>query len=124
MPNPSPNVDLSPETEDSVALPDVFLRLAIVLEELSSVAARLERLGVSEDAVADGRYVERAQDIDRIVQGLTDTSSFARVLSQTSPASMFIPLQSALASIGQAALARQLSGLVALDEDPGEFELF
>jgi hypothetical protein len=37
---------------------------------------------------------------------------------------MFIPLQSALASIGQAALARQLSGLAALDEDPGEFELF
>jgi hypothetical protein len=102
----------------------VFERLAIVLESLSDVAARLERLGVAESAVADVRYVERAQDIDRIVQGLHDTSRFVRVLSDVRPRADTIELGAALKVVGQAALARQFAGELVEDADPGDFEMF
>jgi hypothetical protein len=102
----------------------VFERLAIVLESLSDVAARLERLGVSESAVSDGRYVERAQDIDRIVQGLHDTSRFVRVLSDVRPQADRLDLEAALKVVGQAALARQLAGESSEEADAGDFEMF
>jgi hypothetical protein len=102
----------------------VFERLAIVLESLSEVAARLERLGVSESAMADGRYVERAQDIDRIVQGLHDTARFVRVLSDVEPRADALDLDAALKAVGQAALAKQLAGEDSEDADPGDFEMF
>jgi len=102
----------------------VFERLALVLESLSEVAARLERLGVSESAVADGRYVERAQDIDRIVQGLHDTARFVRVLSDVTPRPDGLSLDAALKVVGQAALARQLAGESSEEADPGDFEMF
>jgi hypothetical protein len=102
----------------------VFERLAIVLESLSDVAARLERLGVAESAVADVRYVERAQDIDRIVQGLHDTSRFVRILSDVKPTADALNLNAALKVVGQAALARQLAGECAEEADPGDFEMF
>jgi hypothetical protein len=102
----------------------VFERLAIVLESLSDVAARLERLGVSESAVADGRYVERAQDIDRIVQGLSDTARFVRVLSDVKPSADTLKLDSALKAVGQAALASQLAGAAFEEPDSGDFEMF
>jgi hypothetical protein len=102
----------------------VFERLAIVLESLSDVAARLERLGVAESAVADGRYVERAQDIDRIVQGLHDTARFVRVLSDVRPRADALDLDAALKVVGQAALARQLAGESPEEADSGDFEMF
>jgi hypothetical protein len=102
----------------------VFERLAIVLESLSDVAARLERLGVAESAVADVRYVERAQDIDRIVQGLHDTARFVRVLSDVRPRADALDLDAALKAVGQAALARQLAGETPEESDPGDFEMF
>jgi hypothetical protein len=102
----------------------VFERLAIVLESLSDVAARLERLGVAESAMADVRYVERAQDIDRIVQGLHDTARFVRVLSDVAPRADRLALDAALKAVGQAALARQLAGEATEDADSGDFEMF
>jgi hypothetical protein len=102
----------------------VFERLAIVLEGLSDVAARLERLGVSESAVSDGRYVERAQDIDRIVQGLSDTARFVRVLSDVSPRADVLDLDRALKVVGQAALVSQLAGGSVEEADSGDFEMF
>jgi hypothetical protein len=102
----------------------VFERLAIVLESLSDVAARLERLGVAESAVADVRYVERAQDIDRVVQGLHDTARFVRVLSDIKPQADALDLDAALKSVGQAALARQLAGEESEEADSGDFEMF
>jgi hypothetical protein len=102
----------------------VFERLAIVLESLSDVAARLERLGVAESAVADVRYVERAQDIDRIVQGLHDTARFVRVLSDVRPRADALDLDAALKAVGQAALARQLAGEALEEADSGDFEMF
>jgi hypothetical protein len=102
----------------------VFERLAIVLESLSDVAARLERLGVAESAVADVRYVERAQDIDRIVQGLHDTARFVRVLSDVAPRADGLNLDAALKTVGQAALARQFAGEASEEADSGDFEMF
>ncbi len=102
----------------------VFERLAVLLESLSDVAARLERLGVAESAMSDVRYVERAQDIDRIVQGLHDTARFVRVLSDVKPRADTLALDAALKVVGQAALARQLAGEAADDADPGDFEMF
>lgn len=102
----------------------VFERLAIVLESLSDVAARLERLGVAESAVADVRYVERAQDIDRIVQGLHDTARFVRVLSDVAPRADALDLDAALKTVGQAALARQFAGETSEETDSGDFEMF
>jgi hypothetical protein len=102
----------------------VFQRLAIVLESLSDVAARLERLGVAESAVADVRYVERAQDIDRIVQGLHDTARFVRVLSDVAPQADALVLDAALKTVGQAALARQFAGETSEETDSGDFEMF
>jgi hypothetical protein len=102
----------------------VFERLANVLESLSEVAARLERLGVAESAVADVRYVERAQDIDRIVQGLHDTSRFVRSLSAGQPRPDGIELNAALKVVGQAALVRQLAGEASEEADSGDFEMF
>jgi hypothetical protein len=102
----------------------VFERLAIVLEGLSEVAARLERLGVSESAAADGRYIERAQDIDRIVQGLSDTARFVRVLSDVRPCADTLELDRALKAVGQAALASQLAGAALEEPDSGDFEMF
>jgi hypothetical protein len=102
----------------------VFQRLAIVLESLSDVAARLERLGVAESAVADVRYVERAQDIDRIVQGLHDTARFVRVLSDVAPKADALVLDAALKTVGQAALARQFAGETSEETDSGDFEMF
>jgi hypothetical protein len=102
----------------------VFERLANVLESLSDVAARLERLGVAESAVADVRYVERAQDIDRIVQGLHDTSRFVRTLSAAPPRADGIDLDAALKVVGQAALMRQLAGEASEEVDSGDFEMF
>jgi hypothetical protein len=115
----------SDDTDVAIApVQTVFERLAIVLESLSDVAARLERLGVAESAVADVRYVERAQDIDRIVQGLHDTSRFVRVLSEVAPSADALRLDAALRVVGQAALVRQLAGEAAEDADPGDFEMF
>jgi len=116
----------TPDDSDAAHAPvqAVFERLAIVLESLSDVAARLERLGVSESAVADVRYVERAQDIDRIVQGLHDTSRFVRVLSDVRPHADALDLDAALKVVGQAALARQLAGGAAEEVDAGDFEMF
>ena len=108
----------------STPVQTVFERLAIVLENLSEVAARLERLGVSESAVADERYVERAQDIDRIVQGLHDTARFVRVLSDEQPRADALDLDRALGVVGQAGLARQLAGEAVEEADPGDFEMF
>jgi hypothetical protein len=102
----------------------VFERLAVVLETLSDVAARLERLGVAESAVSDVRYVERAQDIDRIVQGLHDTARFVRVLSDVRPRADMLDLDAALKAVGQAALARQLAGDASEEADSGDFEMF
>jgi len=114
-------------SDDAVAcapVQTVFERLAIVLESLSDVAARLERLGVAESAVADVRYVERAQDIDRIVQGLHDTARFVRVLSDVAPRADALDLGAALKSVGQAALVRQLAGETLEEVDSGDFEMF
>jgi hypothetical protein len=74
--------------------------------------------------VADVRYVERAQDIDRIVQGLHDTSRFVRILSDVKPTADALSLNAALKVVGQAALARQLAGESAEEVDPGDFEMF
>jgi hypothetical protein len=114
------------DSGDAVCAPvqTVFERLAIVLESLSDVAARLERLGVAESAVADVRYVERAQDIDRVVQGLHDTARFVRVLANIPPCADAIDLADALKVVGQTALVRQLAGESAEDADPGDFEMF
>jgi len=121
----SPHQSPLPDDAEAVApVQAVFERLATVLESLSDVAARLERLGVSESAVADGRYVERAQDIDRIVQGLHDTAKFVRVLSDVTPRADPIEIDAALKVVGQAALVRQLAGLSVEEADSGDFELF
>jgi hypothetical protein len=121
----SPTQTLSSDSAASSApVQTVFERLAIVLESLSDVAARLEHLGVAESAVADVRYVERAQDIDRVVQGLHDTARFVRALSEVTPRADALDLDAALKSVGQAALARQLSGEEVEDTDPGDFEMF
>jgi hypothetical protein len=115
---------ISDEAAACAPVQAVFERLAIVLESLSDVAARLERLGVAESAVADVRYVERAQDIDRIVQGLHDTARFVRVLSDLRPQADALDLGAALKSVGQAALARQLAGEASEEVDSGDFEMF
>ncbi len=121
----SPTQTLSSDAAASSApVQTVFERLAIVLESLSDVAARLEHLGVAESAVADVRYVERAQDIDRVVQGLHDTARFVRALSEVTPRADALDLDAALKAVGQAALARQLSGEEVEDTDPGDFEMF
>jgi len=114
----------SDDTPASAPVQAVFERLAIVLESLSDVAARLERLGVAESAVADVRYVERAQDIDRIVQGLHDTARFVRALSDVRPSDDALDLAAALKAVGQAALARQLAGETFEEVDSGDFEMF
>jgi hypothetical protein len=116
----------APPSEGAAVAPvqTVFERLATVLEGLSEVAARLERLGVSEVAVSDGRYVERAQDIDRIVQGLSDTARFVRVLSDISPRADALDLDRALKAVGQAALVSQLAGAAVEEADAGDFEMF
>ncbi len=115
-----------PDVADTACAPvqAVFERLAVVLETLSDVAARLERLGVAESAVSDVRYVERAQDIDRIVQGLHDTARFVRVLSDVRPRADMLDLDAALKAVGQAALARQLAGDASEEADSGDFEMF
>jgi hypothetical protein len=114
----------SDDAATSAPVQTVFERLAIVLESLSDVAARLERLGVAESAVADVRYVERAQDIDRIVQGLHDTARFVRALSDVRPNEDALDLAAALKAVGQAALARQLAGETSEEADSGDFEMF
>jgi hypothetical protein len=121
-PTTPPAVD--DETGARASVQAVFERLAIVLESLSDVAARLERLGVAESAVADVRYVERAQDIDRIVQGLHDTSKFVRVLSDMRPRADALDLDAALKVVGQAALVRQFAGEAPEEADAGDFEMF
>jgi len=116
----------SSDDQDTALAPvqTVFERLASVLEDLSEVAARLERLGVSESAMSDARYVERAQDIDRIVQGLSDTARFVRVLSDVKPCADTLELDRALKAVGQAALAAQLAGAAMDEADSGDFEMF
>jgi hypothetical protein len=122
---PSASQSLSSDDPAACApVQTVFERLAIVLESLSDVAARLERLGVAESAVADVRYVERAQDIDRIVQGLHDTARFVRVLSDVAPRADRLDLDAALKTVGQAALARQFAGETSEEIDSGDFEMF
>jgi hypothetical protein len=124
MPTSATQIVTSDDSAACAPVHTVFERLAIVLESLSDVAARLERLGVAESAVADVRYVERAQDIDRIVQGLHDTARFVRVLSDVRPRADALDLDAALKAVGQAALARQLAGEASEEADSGDFEMF